>query len=512
MSSVLKEGWLHKKGDVRRNWTRRWFVMRDLSIEYFENIPGTHAKAKGAIPLRGAQVFVPTEAMARPHCFAVQLVHRIYYMSADSQVEAEAWTATINSAIQDLVYGSMDFGFAKRKPAQQQENDPAPALASTSLPAMPIPTGKTGAEYSSIARSLSPTRPSVLSSSPSLPPAPSSSTAKPTKLGVGPKGLPRPGLPPPIPIPKASKTLPPSTVPPRQEEYAAEDTRTEETPHQEDISTPAPAPTPSMPPPALPPRDPLPPPPPPKTTLPLPPVAPGPPSHPSVSLPPPPSLVKSFVLPPPPPPLMKASLPPPPPVIKPTTPPPLPPVKSTPPAPPPPLKSTPPPPPVKLAPSLPPLPKSPDPPILPRPVTPPKRDMEDARAPTSQEPSEITLHTTGFETRNSEFIVFRIEVQWRGMSWTIFRRFKQFDEVDTKIGPHVRPVSLPDKTGLKKKLEAEFAESRMGGINLYLKECMSKFNSIMANASSRGAFMKFVSPLQMGDIKGENFSFDKLNK
>uniref|UniRef100_A0A8B9MEP8 PH domain-containing protein n=1 Tax=Accipiter nisus TaxID=211598 RepID=A0A8B9MEP8_9AVES len=39
---ALKQGWLHKKGGgsstlSRRNWKKRWFVLRQSRLMYFEN-------------------------------------------------------------------------------------------------------------------------------------------------------------------------------------------------------------------------------------------------------------------------------------------------------------------------------------------------------------------------------------------------------------------------------------------------------------------------------------------
>ena len=35
VGSVVKEGWLTKKGEIRHNWTKRWFVLKYGSLGYF---------------------------------------------------------------------------------------------------------------------------------------------------------------------------------------------------------------------------------------------------------------------------------------------------------------------------------------------------------------------------------------------------------------------------------------------------------------------------------------------
>ena len=36
LGAVVKEGWLQKKGEKRRNWTKRWFVLKYGSLAYFK--------------------------------------------------------------------------------------------------------------------------------------------------------------------------------------------------------------------------------------------------------------------------------------------------------------------------------------------------------------------------------------------------------------------------------------------------------------------------------------------
>ena len=36
LGAVVKEGWLTKKGEVRKNWLKRWFVLKYGSLAYFK--------------------------------------------------------------------------------------------------------------------------------------------------------------------------------------------------------------------------------------------------------------------------------------------------------------------------------------------------------------------------------------------------------------------------------------------------------------------------------------------
>ena len=48
---VEMQGFLEKKGGVRRNWLRRWFVIDGDSLKYYTKIDG---ELKGTIPLTGS--------------------------------------------------------------------------------------------------------------------------------------------------------------------------------------------------------------------------------------------------------------------------------------------------------------------------------------------------------------------------------------------------------------------------------------------------------------------------
>jgi hypothetical protein len=48
-SKVLQVGWLYKEGHVRKNWKRRWFVLRGWSLQYFRRGPRSEGAAEAAV-------------------------------------------------------------------------------------------------------------------------------------------------------------------------------------------------------------------------------------------------------------------------------------------------------------------------------------------------------------------------------------------------------------------------------------------------------------------------------
>jgi hypothetical protein len=110
---ISKQGWMNKKGGYkRRNWTRRWFVLRGSSLTYYSkerrnsSIPapiedkpqGKEPKnskphKKGVISLHSLRVQMHKHH-TRPFVFT--LTHptnkaRIYFLSCDSEEEQVQW-------------------------------------------------------------------------------------------------------------------------------------------------------------------------------------------------------------------------------------------------------------------------------------------------------------------------------------------------------------------------------------------------------------------------------------
>jgi hypothetical protein len=86
-------GYLNKKGDIRRNWKRRWFVfsLTDLSIAYFTS--DSEKTAKGVLYLKHIlKVFQPDlfEVKAK-FGFYIVTPDRTYQIRAESDLSAKAW-------------------------------------------------------------------------------------------------------------------------------------------------------------------------------------------------------------------------------------------------------------------------------------------------------------------------------------------------------------------------------------------------------------------------------------
>jgi hypothetical protein len=97
---ITKQGWMHKKGGHRRNWSKRWFVMKGAFLYYFSDEHDfLHGNPhKGVIPLKDVvtQIF-----FHRKRNFCFEVVHeerRTFYLQASTEEEKYEWIEAISAA------------------------------------------------------------------------------------------------------------------------------------------------------------------------------------------------------------------------------------------------------------------------------------------------------------------------------------------------------------------------------------------------------------------------------
>jgi len=112
-----KEGWLWKQGGRYKSWKRRWFILNDNCLYYFEFT--TDKEPRGIIPLENIQIREVTDR-SKSHCFelfcagnevikacktdsegkVVEGKHTVYRMSASTEEEKEEWIKSIQCILQ----------------------------------------------------------------------------------------------------------------------------------------------------------------------------------------------------------------------------------------------------------------------------------------------------------------------------------------------------------------------------------------------------------------------------
>ncbi|KAM7295923.1 putative cytohesin 1, 2, 3 [Ixodes scapularis] len=128
-----REGWLWKQGGRYKSWKRRWFILNDNCLYYFEYT--TDKEPRGIIPLENVQV-KEVQDRHKPNCFelfsvanelikacktdsegkVVEGKHTVYRMSAASPEEKDHWIHCLRQSISHNPF--YDMLSARKKKAQ----------------------------------------------------------------------------------------------------------------------------------------------------------------------------------------------------------------------------------------------------------------------------------------------------------------------------------------------------------------------------------------------------------
>lgn len=122
----VKEGWLWKQGGRYKSWKRRWFILNDNCLYYFEYT--TDKEPKGIIPLENIRVReVNADKTNKPNCFeihsgnheiikackldsegkVVEGKHTVYRMSASKAEDKDEWIYAIKASISEHPFYEM---------------------------------------------------------------------------------------------------------------------------------------------------------------------------------------------------------------------------------------------------------------------------------------------------------------------------------------------------------------------------------------------------------------------
>ncbi|XP_011930960.1 PREDICTED: differentially expressed in FDCP 6 homolog isoform X2 [Cercocebus atys] len=124
IQDVLKQGYLWKRGHLRRNWTERWFQLQPSCLCYFGS---EECKEKrGIIPLDAhCCVEVLPDRDGKRCMFCVKTATRTYEMSASDTRQRQEWTAAIQMAIRLQAEGKKslhkDLKQKRREQREQRE-------------------------------------------------------------------------------------------------------------------------------------------------------------------------------------------------------------------------------------------------------------------------------------------------------------------------------------------------------------------------------------------------------
>ncbi|TNM87153.1 differentially expressed in FDCP 6 homolog [Takifugu flavidus] len=124
VGDVLKEGYLWKKGQLRRNWKERWFTLRPSNLSYYT---GEDRKdCQGNIVLdENCCVEVLPDRDGKRCMFCLKTLSKTYEMSASDTKQRQEWTAAIQTAIRLSIEGKnslhKDLKLKRREQREQRE-------------------------------------------------------------------------------------------------------------------------------------------------------------------------------------------------------------------------------------------------------------------------------------------------------------------------------------------------------------------------------------------------------
>uniref|UniRef100_A0A3Q3WBJ8 PH domain-containing protein n=1 Tax=Mola mola TaxID=94237 RepID=A0A3Q3WBJ8_MOLML len=124
VGDVLKEGYLWKKGQLRRNWKERWFTLRPSNLSYYTG--EDRKECQGNILLDGnCCVEVLPDRDGKRCMFCLKTLSKTYEMSASDTKQRQEWTTAIQTAIRLHVEGKKslhkDLKLKRREQREQRE-------------------------------------------------------------------------------------------------------------------------------------------------------------------------------------------------------------------------------------------------------------------------------------------------------------------------------------------------------------------------------------------------------
>ncbi|KAK9967086.1 hypothetical protein ABG768_001503 [Culter alburnus] len=98
VGNVLKEGYLWKKGHLRRNWTERWFCLKPGSLSYYVSEDGKDCK--GVIEMdQNCCVEVLSDRDGKRCMFCVKTLNKTFEISAPDSRQRQEWITAIQTAL-----------------------------------------------------------------------------------------------------------------------------------------------------------------------------------------------------------------------------------------------------------------------------------------------------------------------------------------------------------------------------------------------------------------------------
>ncbi|QRV89935.1 pleckstrin homology domain-containing family A member 1 [Ceratobasidium sp. AG-Ba] len=127
--TVLKSGFLWKKGERRKTWKKRWFVLRTAKLGLYKN--EQEYKLLRLVDLNDVHSVAPCELKKHTNTLAIVTPARTFYLQAETPADCEGWVRALNEARLQL------------KGEAVETSVPQAAPPSVTIPSAPLPSGQT---------------------------------------------------------------------------------------------------------------------------------------------------------------------------------------------------------------------------------------------------------------------------------------------------------------------------------------------------------------------------------
>ncbi|GAA5991047.1 hypothetical protein JCM11641_006601 [Rhodosporidiobolus odoratus] len=101
---ALKSGYLMKKGEKRKTWKKRWFVLRGGQVAMYKT--DKEYRLLRLIPITDVHSVSPVSLKKHPYAFGIVTPRRTYYIEAPSLAEVHVWCHLIDRAKNDYRAGA----------------------------------------------------------------------------------------------------------------------------------------------------------------------------------------------------------------------------------------------------------------------------------------------------------------------------------------------------------------------------------------------------------------------
>nr|CDI51098.1 related to tandem ph domain-containing protein-2 (tapp2) [Melanopsichium pennsylvanicum 4] len=153
--SIVKSGYLDKKGEKRKTWKKRWFVLRSSKLAYYKN--DKEYQLLRFIDVGDIKTVASVELKKSVNTFGIVTPKRTFYVRASSRHEMDSWIDKLNQAMTHYAQSST---MTQEMAAIELANSETPAPSSTlpqQPPYLPSSLALTTAQRRSLSQEPTPT-------------------------------------------------------------------------------------------------------------------------------------------------------------------------------------------------------------------------------------------------------------------------------------------------------------------------------------------------------------------